>query len=540
MIQGRRAALLILMFSFIGLGVAQAEEHKSVPGEYVVVLDNNTFTTQSVESMKVMFEAESVESLSAESQALLVKRSILENQDYAIKALEANSIVKYAEPNYILTIDDIPNDPSFGELWGLSNDGKENGVAGTDINALGAWAVTKGSRDVVVGVIDTGVDYTHEDLAANMWTNDAELNGKDGVDDDGNGFVDDIYGYDFANDDGDPMDDHYHGTHVAGTIGAVGDNGVGVVGVAWNVKIMAIKFLTGSGSGTLAGAIKSIDYAVQMGATLTNNSWGGGPFTQTLYDSIERAKAKGQLFVAAAGNSSANMETSKHYPAGYDLDNIISVAAIDRAGALAGFSNYGSTAVDLGAPGVAIYSAAPGNTYKSLRGTSMASPHVAGAAALLYAIEPNISWEDAKARILETAKPLASLENTTVTGGYLNAFGIVTGQLPPPDKNNPKNWNKKAISAETAHPYAENTVQEWEFSEPGASQVAVYFERFETETGYDYVELYDAAGKLVQKMSGTHDGRFSPRVQGDYVKVVFKSDRSVNKFGFIISQLAFQ
>src|SRR5262249_28581701 len=213
-----------------------------------------------------------------------------------------------------------------------------------------AWDVVQGSPDVVVGVIDTGIDYTHPDLVANMWTNPGEIPGN-GIDDDGNGFVDDVYGYDFANDDPDPSDDYGHGTHVAGTIGAVGNNSVGIAGVSWRVRLMAIKFIGANGSGSSSGAVRAVNYAVQMGARLTSNSWGGRGNSIALREAIAAAQAAGQLFVAAAGNSSSNNDTNPFYPASYDLDNVIAVGAIESDGDRATFSNFGQT-VDVYAPGV--------------------------------------------------------------------------------------------------------------------------------------------------------------------------------------------
>ena len=218
------------------------------------------------------------------------------------------------------------------------------------------------SANVLVGVIDTGVDYNHPDLAANIWTNPGEIAGN-GIDDDGNGYIDDVHGYDFVNNDGDPMDDNGHGTHFSGTIGGVGNNGIGVAGVNWNVKIMALKFLDSGGSGSTANAVAGVQYATMMGVDVTSNSWGGGGFSQALYDAIDAAGAANIAFVAAAGNNGANNDTSPAYPAAYDLPNIISVAATDDNDELASFSNYGAASVDLGAPGVDILSTLPGNQY---------------------------------------------------------------------------------------------------------------------------------------------------------------------------------
>lgn len=288
----------------------------------------------------------------------------------AIAQYKNDPDVEYAEPNYILrALATIPTDTYFTNLWGLNNTGQSvnSAPAGTvdaDIDAPEAWDITQGSSSVVVAVIDSGVAITnnistgHPDLTANRWVNAGETC-VNGADDDGNGRIDDCYGWNFLNNDNDPMDYNGHGTHVAGTIGAVGNNGSGVAGVNWRVKIMPLRFLGATGSGSTADAISAINYAANNGARIINASWGGGPYSQALYDAINYARSNNVLFVAAAGNDGTNNDTTPSYPASYDLDNIISVAATDQNDALASFSNRGATSVDLAAPGVNIYSTIP-------------------------------------------------------------------------------------------------------------------------------------------------------------------------------------
>ncbi len=343
----------------------------------------------------------------------------------AIEALKSETgVVALAEPDYIAHAIATPNDPSFTQLYGLHNTGQTGGVADADINAPEAWAITTGSRTVRVGVIDTGIDHTHPDLAANMWTNPGEIAGNN-IDDDGNGYVDDVRGWDFVNDDNNPMDDNRHGTHVAGTIGGVGGNSLGVVGVNWQVSLVGLKFLSGSGSGTHSDAVEAVAYATTLGLELTSNSWGGGGYSQALYDAIADANTAGRLFIAAAGNSSRNTDTSPNYPSGYNLPNIIAVAATDHADQLAYFSNYGASTVDLAAPGVNTLSTTPGGTYQSLSGTSMATPHVAGAAALLWAHRPSLTATDIKSALLVSVDTKAHLLTKTVSGGRLNVHSAL-------------------------------------------------------------------------------------------------------------------
>jgi subtilisin family serine protease/subtilisin-like proprotein convertase family protein len=345
----------------------------------------------------------------------------------AIRQYSQDSRIEYIEPNYKINVTAIPNDPSFSSLWGLNNTGQGGGTPDADIDAAEAWNIQTGNN-VLVGVIDTGVDYNHPDLAANIWTNPGEIAG-DGIDNDGNGYVDDIHGYDFFNNDSDPMDDVGHGTHVAGTIAGSGNNGVGVTGVSWSSKIMALKFM-GPNGGTTYDAIRAINYATQMGAKITNNSWAGGGFSQGLYDAIAAARNAGSLFIAAAGNSGNNNDSTATYPASYDLDNIIAVAATDRNDQLASFSNYGATSVDIGAPGVDILSTTPNNTYSTYDGTSMAAPHVSGVASLVWAQNPGMTYAQVKERILTTGDPITSLQGKTLTGRRLNAYNALTGNVP--------------------------------------------------------------------------------------------------------------
>lgn len=300
----------------------------------------------------------------------------------ALEAFQNRNDVVIASPDFRVQVNALPNDPSYASQWALEN------TADADIDAATAWNYGT-SSSVVVAVIDSGIDYTHVDLASNIWTNPREVAGN-GRDDDGNGYVDDVRGWNFVANNNNPMDDNGHGTHVAGTIGAVGNNGIGISGVAWNVKMMALKFLDSSGSGVLSDAVAAIDYARVNGAKIVNASWGGGGFSSALQAAIQRFQNSGGVFVAAAGNEARNNAQTASYPANYALANVISVAASTRSDTLASFSNYG-TNVDIAAPGAGILSTVPGNAYASYSGTSMATPHVAGALALLWGQSPALT-----------------------------------------------------------------------------------------------------------------------------------------------------
>ncbi|HQR05482.1 MAG TPA: Ig-like domain-containing protein [Gemmatales bacterium] len=338
------------------------------------------------------------------------------------------------EPDYMQhATATIPNDTNFGGLWGMNNTGQtiqgQQGTADADIDAPEAWDISKGSGNFVIAVIDTGVDYSHSDLAANIWSNPGEIPG-DGIDNDGNGFVDDVHGWDFVNNNNAPLDDNNHGTHTAGTIGAVGNNGNGVVGVNWNVKIMPLKFLGAGGSGTTADAIKAVNYAVKNGAKISSNSWGGGPYDAILDDVLSNAATKGHLFIAAAGNGGSDNDLDPFYPASYDSPNVIAVAATDNKDKLAGFSQYGATSVDLAAPGVNILSTKPNNSYQFLSGTSMATPAVAGAAALIWDFYPQFTYTDVIRRLFVTVDKIASLTGVVATGGRLNVYRALSNTAP--------------------------------------------------------------------------------------------------------------
>ena len=355
-----------------------------------------------------------------------------------------SSVLAYAEPNYIVRASVEPNDPSFadGSLWGLNNVGQSGGVADVDIDAAEGWDRRRSAAGVVVAVIDTGINYLHEDLVANLWINEGEIPGN-GIDDDGNGFVDDVHGINAVEGDGDPFDDHGHGTHCAGTIGAVGNNGVGVVGVAWEVELMALKFLRADGSGSVADAVVCVEYAVAMGADILSNSWGGGGYSQALAEAIGMTKEAGVAFVAAAGNSARDTDVTLNYPSGYESSNVVSVAALDRSGLLAPYSNFGVQSVDIGAPGSAILSCWIGGSdaYKTISGTSMATPHVSGVLALVLAEYPDDDLQLNLNRLIYGGVVDDALLDTSSFGRRVNlagSLGLEEAPFPPVFVSRPK------------------------------------------------------------------------------------------------------
>ncbi|MBT4762208.1 MAG: S8 family serine peptidase [Bdellovibrionaceae bacterium] len=530
-------SILIALF-FLSTHFVLAEQ-LAEPGEYVVQLKKPFL---SIPSLEVILNSEIKTTVSED--IVVIKRSILETQDFVLSSLKENKYVKIAEPNFIYTIDQKPNDFDFDKSWGMKNfgqkDSKDNfGVKGVDISAIKAWQINTNAKNVLVAIIDTGIDYNHPDLKENMWTNTLELNGKPGLDDDGNGYVDDIYGYDFFSDKSDPMDDHDHGTHCAGVIGAVANNSTGVAGIAWNVKLMALKFIGSHGGGNLESAVKAIKYASLMGAHISNNSWGGSGRSQILLETIKEANAAGTLFVAAAGNSGRNADEKPSFPAAYEVPNIISVAAVDNRGGLANFSNYGVHSVDIGAPGVNVYSTITGG-YEAMSGTSMASPHVAGVAALLLGHESKLNTIELKKRILDSAAPLAALRGFVKSEGMVNAYYALTGTKAPIDPNDPLHWDKHSYSISTSHDYSKNFDKTYKVYVEGAKNLSVHFKKFEIEALYDRVFFFDGKGKRLAVWSGEQHDRYSPIANGDTLIIRFVSDETFEAYGFDVDLVSYR
>jgi subtilisin family serine protease len=368
-----------------------------------------------------------------ESEPGLESIDDLDNADAAAIVAEYSRLpeVEYAEPNFEIEMDSLdgplvpvlPHDPQFNSQWALANSGQRGGKEGADISATLAWATTTGSDKVVVAVLDSGVDYTHEDLASNMWVRPAGLAP---YRDNELGIVDDQNGFNAVDNASDPMDENGHGTHCAGIIGAEGENNLGIAGVNWKVQIMPLKFMNAGGFGSTKDAIEAINYVIErkkagVNVRIISASWGSTQKSRALEEVIRKAYENDILFVAAAGNSSVNNDRSPHYPSSYNVPNVISVAALDRHDALASFSNYGAKSVAVAAPGVDILSTWLGNAYEEKSGTSMATPVVSGIAALVLSEHPRMSVDDLRKRLLAASDPIVALKGKTVTGGRINA-----------------------------------------------------------------------------------------------------------------------
>lgn len=381
------------------------------PGEVLVRLRQGEFETELVDS----FEATVLHRFDEPLLHLKLPQEV--STAAAVAAMGKLDSVEYVEPNHLFELQNVSRPNDLDErLWGLHNGGQEGGKPDADIDAPEAWAVHTGSADgPLIAVLDTGVDLQHPDLTANLWTNPGEV--ADGQDNDGNEVVDDLHGYNALDQNGRPVDGHSHGTHCIGTIAAKGNNGVGVAGINWEAQVMAVKIYGDQGQSDAASIVRGIRYATANGARITSNSWGGNTFNRSIYDAFADSPA---FHVAAAGNDSRNNDDRPFYPASFDLDNIISVAATSRHDEKASFSNYGAKSVDIAAPGISILSTIPGG-YGLKDGTSMAAPHVAGAAALIADLYPDASNREIKARLLNNVDSVAALEGKVNTAGRLNA-----------------------------------------------------------------------------------------------------------------------
>lgn len=453
--------LCVLWLASVWLGVVEAGNktgldpygRKIVDGELIVKLRSDLIVTQAKGSrFSVLNETHRLaqgrlkRTFSTLPRLAIVEVEEGESLEGAIAAYKRSGLVEGISYNYVRTADVLPDDELLneGRQWGLRNEGQWGGVAGADVSADEAWNVVREAPEVIVAILDSGVRYTHEDLAANMWVNPGEI-ADNGIDDDGNGFVDDVHGINTVGvngertpeTEGDPMDDLGHGTHVAGIVGAVGDNGVGIAGVAWKVKLMALKFLDSGGEGSDADAIECINYARENGARIINSSWGGLDFNPLLGEAISDANDAGIFFVASAGNESSNNDDQPSYPASYAYPNVISVTATDKRDGFATFANYGETEVELAAPGVSVHSTyyTSDSDYRALSGTSMAAPFVSGALALLVTQFPEESMATILNRLYSSTDTLESLARRCRVGGRLNLARALEPNMPVPPNN---------------------------------------------------------------------------------------------------------
>lgn len=364
--------------------------------------------------------------------------------ELACALIERMPGVLYAEPDYLVELTDTDepttDDPYFPRQWGLNNTGQAVlgllGMPGADMRGASVWGRTDGGRDVVVAVIDTGIDWTHPDLDDNIWTNPNEIPGN-GIDDDANGFVDDVRGWDFVGRDANPRSSNGHGTHVAGIIAAERDNGIGIAGVAWRAKIMPVRVI-GSGRVRVSTVIAGLQYAADNGARVVNMSLFLASRSQAMHDALNELDRLGIVVVVSAGNNGRNLDRSPLYPASYQVDNVIAVAALTSRDRFAGFSNYGPSSVHVAAPGTRVLSTWPNRSYRYLDGTSMAAPHVAGVAALLIAEHPGWTPTQVRNRIVNTARRIDRFDRFVIGGGVLDTVASVLRPTRPRRPGRPR------------------------------------------------------------------------------------------------------
>jgi len=554
-----KAAVYIIILCFISVQGLFADFLKKdpavsfIPGEYVIEFKDDALLKKN-NKVREFFKGK-IKNICAYENILVLKdfADASKDEDGSFDKVEQKlkkifpEIIS-VEPNYIYTLDEMPDDPEFKMQWGLKNEGSRVGrylyTEGVDIHILRAWDIVKGSKDIIVAIIDTGIDHNHKDLSKNMWVNEAEQSGTPGVDDDLNGYIDDIHGYDFINDDPFPMDNISHGTHVSGIIGAVGNNGEGISGINHKISLMALKVfdnIHAGGAGTLDALVAAVYYAIRNGARVINCSW-SGPESKILKDVFEKAMEKDVIVIAAAGNRGSDIDIAPVYPAGYDLDNIITVTAVDFNGELPYFSSWGKTSVDVAAPGVRILSTIPDNKYEYYFGTSMAVPHVTGISALIIANFPSIKYSEIKRRIVGRTTPLKSLKGKVLSGGLVNAYHSLIDTLPINPLDDPSTWNSKHYKLSTEHPLLD-TGKSWHVKRYGVKKLSVFFEKFELSNLNNRVLFMDKNRNVYATWTGIQNRRFSPPVDGDTLIIKLETIYDwweVNKYGFDVTEIAWE
>lgn len=565
----------IILLSFLIFAVSETSFSnpqvlgKHEPGEIVFqILKTKFIKTERAAILSSLVKAlgqgavQEITPLKTDSQMGIIRLTSDDDMEVALTTLNNHPDIEIAEPNLIVHSTDnsfsknnplsnssVPNDLDFGKLWGLKNTGQKGerdfdyqvGIPGVDLNILPVWQQgIYGNRDVVVAVIDSGIDLSHQDLVENIYTNPGEAGDKatNEIDDDDNGFVDDVHGWNFVAKNNNPTDDLGHGSHCSGTIGGVGNNNVGVTGINWKVSILPLKFLTDTGGGNIVNAIEAINYARMMKARVMSNSWGSpSAGSALLKKAIQAVSDDGILFVAAAGNNATNNDTTEFYPANYPIKNVISVAALTNQGKIAYFSNYGAKSVHVFAPGMDIYSTFMNGQYAFLSGTSMATPHVAGLAALLLSVYPNWTGSELKERIIKTSKRTHLLASLASAKGSINAYNAVNGifQAPEPAESE---WKTKPMHLETKHPY-DNVDLNFEVKVPGAKKIRLHFAKIGIEKNYDKMILKQADGEVLADVTNQFLDYTSEYAIGDTINILLHADKTINDYGFLIDSVQY-
>ncbi len=529
-----RFSSTLFSLTFLSHAICSASQINRIPNEWIIKLRPGISLSS---ARSALYQHRLVRAFGPEKRFVLLRGGKPQREALPDEVLSI-------QPNYRYSAFDETDstpDPDLNKCWGLINEGQVvpdgvAGIVGKDISAKAAWALQASSPNITVAIVDSGLTVDHEDLSANVWTNPREV-ANNNIDDDGNGYVDDIHGWNFVSGSNNVNDDHDHGSFCAGIIGAQSENGKGARGVTARVKMMPVKSLDENGFGSTANAISAIEYAVNNGADIINASWGGSSYDQALYDMVKWAGTKGVLFVAASGNDGLNNDTDPlaTYPASFKLPNVISVAAYDNQDRIASFSNFGKTTVDVGAPGVKIYSTSntsPGYRYGD--GTSFSAPYVSGVAALLKAHVPTISVTDLKERLVSTSDVIGYYQKEkTKSAGRVNAYQALLN-VRPPRPVAPTDWKKVFYNAATTHPYANSMDESYTFTSEGATHIRVHFTQFETEGCCDHVTARDQNGNVVDIYSGSLNDFTSADALGESITLELKSDSTMTKFGFAI------
>ncbi|HLE10700.1 MAG: hypothetical protein A2504_02475 [Bdellovibrionales bacterium RIFOXYD12_FULL_39_22] len=519
-----------------------------VPDEFIVRVEDNTkFDLQKAASFftqNTQIEAKKVVPIKiAKSIFLSIK---LKQSDVLTFLSKKKGQFKYVEANYRWKI--MTQDELYPKQWNLENTGNNysnpitNSVKGADLDIVRAWEISKGDRQIKIAVIDTGIDYNHPDLSDNIWINGQEFRGQANIDDDKNGYIDDIYGYNFVKNSGDPMDDQGHGTHCAGIIGAAHNN-FGIAGVMANVSLMALKFIDKNGDGSTEGALRAIEYALAQEVDVLSNSWGGGEYSQALFDAIAEANKEGIIFVAAAGNFGENNDNLHLYPASYKLPNIVSVGSHGADDELSTFSSYGEQSVDLAAPGEKILSSLPKNKYGMLSGTSMAAPHVAGMAGLYLSVFGKTLPAQLKEELQKSAIHHPSYRKQTISGGRANAYNLLAKIYPPRFIIPESSWIDYPLQDsdvfETKHNYNSYDYLSKTYQIANARYVRPIIKKMELRELSDILQIKNGKNKTYDRLSGIAENLPGDYVDGDTIKLRFSSKTAGDKWGILIEKLQY-
>jgi len=438
---------------------------------------------------------------------------------------------------------ELPDDPMLSLQWYLYNYGQLNekgvkGIPGSDIGLFPALSIYSPKREIIIAVIDSGIDLTHEDVDSSvLWTNPHEISGN-GIDDDNNGYIDDVHGINFTHKVHDVQDRHYHGTHVTALLSSIRGNGIGISGATPSIKIMPIVIFGLGSTATRDQIAQGIRYACDHGAHILSNSWGSKYDNANLKEAIEYCHKKGVLFVNASGNSRENVDVEPQFPTNYQVPNQIVVGATDNRDRSAIFSNYGEQ-VDIAAPGDMVLSLMPKNNYRALSGTSQATPLVAGALAMLWAQEPHLTHMEVKARLLNTSDQFLALSRWVRSSARLNMYNLLSGRegrrLPEVPKGE---IEKRAFGLESRHPYSMNHHNVWKFTFDGAKAIRLHFKRFELDTYGDFLEIRDSEAQVADRLNGDLGQNFySQWISGDVVEIEFFTDKSLQLWGFEIDHI---